>query len=111
MLLLRSGRWLRCIGACLTRSQPVGEPLGELVGEPVGEPVGELVGELVGEPVGEPEGEPMGDPASGRGGGGATERVTQAAGLLAKRSCCYPGKRPETQPPLLLPSLGNKLKN
>ena len=95
MLLLRSGRWLRCIGACLTRSQPVGEPLGELVGEPVGEP----------------EGEPMGDPASGRGGGGAAERVTQAAGLLAKRSCCYPGKRPETQPPLLLPSLGNKLKN
>ena len=99
MLLLRSGRWLRCIGACLTSSQPVGEPLGELVGE------------LVGEPVGEPEGEPMGDPASGRGGGGAAERVTQAAGLLAKRSCCYPGKRPETQPPLLLPSLGNKLKN
>ena len=91
MLLLRSGRWLRCIGACLTRSQPVGEPLGELVGEPVGEPEG--------------------DPASGRGGGGAAERVTQAAGLLAKRSCCYPGKRPETQPPLLLPSLGNKLKN
>ena len=111
MLLLRSGRWLRCIGACLTSSQPVGEPLGELVGELVGEPVGELVGELVGEPVGEPEGEPMGDPASGRGGGGAAERVTQAAGLLAKRSCCYPGKRPETQPPLLLPSLGNKLKN
>ena len=91
MLLLRSGRWLRCIGACLTSSQPVGEPLGELVGEPVGEPEG--------------------DPASGRGGGGAAERVTQAAGLLAKRSCCYPGKRPETQPPLLLPSLGNKLKN
>ena len=99
MLLLRSGRWLWCIGACLTSSQPVGEPLGELVGELVGEPVGELVGE------------PMGDPASGRGGGGAAERVTQAAGLLAKRSCCYPGKRPETQPPLLLPSLGNKLKN
>ena len=37
MLLLRSGRWLRCIGACLTNSQPEGEPLGELVGEPEGD--------------------------------------------------------------------------
>ena len=41
----RRRRWLRCIGACLTNSQPEGEPLGELVGESVGEPVCEPVGD------------------------------------------------------------------